>query len=70
MMDRPKFLDQPEPNIVLRGGPLDGGQMYVEHWVPIVQDVGDERCVYRPTGERDTEYPTLAVYTIDHIESA
>jgi hypothetical protein len=67
-MDRPKFLDHSEPNIVLRGGPLDGERMRVEYRVPIVRDVGDERCVYRPTGDLDTEYPTLAVYVIDHIE--
>jgi hypothetical protein len=42
----------------------------MEYWVPVVQDVGDERCVYWPTGDLDTEYPTLAVYVIDHIEPA
>jgi hypothetical protein len=58
-----------EPNIVPRGGPLDGGRMHADLWVLIVQDVGDLQCVYRPVGELDTEYPTLAVYVFDHAET-
>lgn len=66
-MERPKFVDHPEPNIVLRGGPLDGGRARVHNWEAVTLDAGTERCVYRPTGQLDTEYPTLNVYVFDHV---
>jgi hypothetical protein len=66
-MDRPKFVEHPEPNIVLRGGPLDGYRTHVHNWMPATLEAGDQQCVYRPTGELDTEYPTLSVYVFDHV---
>lgn len=69
-MDRPKFIESPEPNIVLRDGPLDGCRTRVHNCVPVVLDAGDQRCVYRPTGETDSEYPTLSAYVFDHVEAA
>ena len=69
-MERPKFVDHPDPNIVLRGGPLDGGRARVHNWAPATFSAGNEQCVYRPTGELDTEYPTLNVYVFDHVEPA
>jgi hypothetical protein len=64
-MDRRSFDEHPDPNVVLRGGPLDGIRIRVHSWAPVTLDAGDEQCVYRPIGEMDTEYPTLAVYTLD-----
>jgi hypothetical protein len=67
-MERPKFVDHPDPNIVLRGGPLDGGRTRVHNWAPATFDVGNQHCIYRPTGDLDTEYPTLNVYVFDRAE--
>ncbi|MBR7832465.1 hypothetical protein KDL01_04305 [Actinospica durhamensis] len=58
------------PNVVLRGGPLDGEQRHVESRAPIGIEVDDHRAVYRPTAELDTEFPTLAVWVYDHAETA
>jgi hypothetical protein len=58
------------PNVVLRGGPLDGEQLHLATRIPITIEVGDERAVYRPTAELDTEFPTLAVWVYDHAETA
>jgi hypothetical protein len=68
-MERPKFVDHPDPNVVLRGGPLDGGRAHVHNWTSVTFEAESERCVYRPTGELDTEYPTLNVYAFDHVET-
>ena len=69
-MERQRFVDHPDPNAVLRGGPLDGGRTHVHNWVPVDFHVGDQRCFYRPTGQLDTQYPTLSVYVFDHAEPA
>lgn len=70
-MDQPKFTENTEPNVVLRGGPLDGRATHVHPgWPPITVQSGDQECVYRPTGETDTEYPTLTVYVFDHAETS
>ena len=69
-MDRPKFVDHPDPNVVLRGGPLDGHRTRVHNWVPVDFTADRRRCFYRPTGEMDTEYPILSVYVFDHDEPA
>jgi len=66
----PSFDEHPDPNVVLRGGPLDGIRIRVHTWAPVTLDAGDELCVYRPLGEADTEYPTLAVYVYDDEEEA
>lgn len=58
-----------EPNVVLRGGPLDGEQRHVDSRGPIGIEVGPDRAIYRPTAELDTEYPTLAVWVYDHAET-
>lgn len=68
MTEQPPFADHPDPNAVLRGGPLDGGLIRVRDWVPVSFDVDHERYVYRPTDELDHEHWTLRVYLIDHIE--
>ena len=68
-MARLPFVDNPDPNIVLRGGPLDGCRTRVHNWSPVTLAAGDEQCLYRPTGELDTEYPTLNVYAFDHADS-
>lgn len=67
-MSEPAF--DGEPNVVLRGGPLDGENLHVGNWVPIGIEVGDERCVYRPTRELDSEFETLAIWVFDHAETA
>jgi hypothetical protein len=36
----------------------------------VTLNAGDEVCVYRPLGEMDTEYPSLAVYAYDDDEDA
>lgn len=59
-----------EPNVVLRGGPLDGEQRHIDSRAPISIEVGDERVVYRPTHETDTEFETLAVWVYDHAGPA
>ena len=67
-MSEPTF--DGEPNIVLRGGPLDGEKLHLENLAPIAVEVGDERCVYRPTPELDSEFETLAMWVFDHAEAA
>ena len=59
-----------KPNVVLRGGPLDGEQRHINSRVPIGIEAGDERFIYRPTAELDTEHPTLAVWVFDRTETA
>ena len=66
--DEPAIEDHPNPNAVLRGGPLDGTLIRVHDQVPVSFDLDNERYVYRPTGELDTEHWTLGVYLIDHID--
>jgi hypothetical protein len=68
-MNRPKLVDHPDPNIVLRGGPLDGARLRVHNWVPVTLDADDQKYVYRPLGELDLEYPMLSVYVFDRAES-
>lgn len=58
------------PNVVLRGGPLDGEQLQLPDRVPVGIEVGDVRAVYRPTAELDSEFETLAVWVYDHGETA
>jgi hypothetical protein len=65
VVDRSSFDEHPDPNSVLRGGPLDGIRIRVHTWAPVTLNVGDDQRVYRPLGEMDTEYPTLAVYVFD-----
>jgi hypothetical protein len=69
-VDRSSFDEHPDPNIVLRGGPLHGHRMRVSAWVPIDLPAGGERCFYGPTSERDAEYPELIVYAFHHAEPA
>lgn len=59
-----------EPNVVLRGGPLDGELRHIGSRAPVGIEVGDERCVYRPTVELDEEYPSLPIWVFDHAEVA
>lgn len=58
------------PNVVLRGGPLDGEQRHVASRAPIGIEVGEERAVYRPTAEHDSEFEMLAVWAFDRTETA
>ena len=69
-MDRPKFVEPPDPNVVLRGGPLDGYRTRVHNWKPVTLDADGLPCLYRPIGETDTEFPTLSVYVFDHADTA
>jgi hypothetical protein len=69
-MDRHSFDEHPDPNIVLRGGPLDGIRVRMPAWAPVTLDAGDEKCVYRPLGEADSEHPSLSAYVFDHAEGA
>jgi hypothetical protein len=62
--------DHSDPNVVLRGGPLDGEQRYVRSRAPIGIEIGEQRAVYRPTHETDSEFETLAVWVYDHAETA
>lgn len=64
-MEQPKFVEHPDPNVVLRGGPLDGRRTRVHNWAPAFLDVDGRTCVYRPLGELDAEYPMLNVYVFD-----
>lgn len=66
MSDQPNQLERADPNMVLRGGPLDGEKAHVDGWIPISIEVGDERCVYQPTRELDSEFDTLAIWVFDH----
>ena len=56
------------PNVVLRGGSLDGIRVRADSRKPITLKGGELLFVYRPLGEMDSEYPTLAVYTFSHTE--
>ena len=59
------------PNLILRGGPFDGRQLEQEEPFETlaINEGGDTPFfVYRPSGERDTEYPTLAEFVLDHME--
>ena len=68
MSEEPAFEDHPDPNAVLRGGPLDGTLIRVHDQLPVSFELEHQRYVYRPTGELDAEHPTLGVYLIDHVE--
>lgn len=71
MSEHPQPTGHEKPNAVLRGGPLDGRATHVHPgWPPISVRSGDQECHYRPAGEMDTQYPTLAVYVFDHAEPA
>jgi hypothetical protein len=69
-MSEPRPLRAIDPNIVLRGGPLDGEKLTIGSRAPLSFEVGDERAVYRPTAEHDDEYPTLTKWVFDHTEPA
>ena len=69
-MEQPKFVDHPDPNVVLRGGPLDGRRTRVHNWAPAFLEVDGRMYAYRPLGELDTEYPTLNVYVLDESGQA
>jgi hypothetical protein len=58
------------PNVVLRGGPLDGERRHVDSRAPIGIEVDEMRAVYRPTHEPDSEFDTLMVWVFDHTETA
>jgi hypothetical protein len=60
--------DHPDPNVVLRGGPLDGIRVRADNRKPITLKGGELLFVYRPLGETDSEYPDLAVYAFNHTE--
>jgi hypothetical protein len=66
----PPLIEQAEPNAVLRGGPLDGVRIHTDDPAPVAYEVGEERCVYRPTSETDAEYPALMLLVFDHAETA
>jgi hypothetical protein len=68
-MNHVKFVDHPDPNVVLRGGPLDGGRTRVHDWEKVTFEVDEGSFVYRPLGELDTQFPTLHVYVFDELES-
>ena len=71
MSEQPKSVDRPDPNAVLRGGPLEGRATHVHPGrPPVTVRSGDQDCTYRATGGMDTQYPTLAVYIFDHSEPA
>jgi len=61
---------QADPNVVLRGGPLDGQRVHVAAWVPIRLAADGASAVYRPTSELDTEFPTLAIWVFDRTDPA
>lgn len=65
MEQQPKFVEHPDPNVVLRGGPLDGRRTRVHNWSPAFLEVEGRMYAYRPLGELDIEYPTLGVYVYD-----
>jgi len=58
----------PDPNVVLRGGPLDGIRARADNRKTLTLEAGELRHVYRPLGEVDDEYPKLAVYVFSHTE--
>jgi hypothetical protein len=65
-MSESSHLHAVRPNVVLRGGPLDGEQVHVDGRQPIGIEVGDARVVYRPSIELDGEFPTLTIWVFDH----
>lgn len=60
----------PRPNIVLRGGPFEGRQLYQDdpHQTLAINEGRGPFFLYRPTGETDAEYATLTVFVLDHME--
>ena len=64
-MEQPKFVEHPDPNVVLRGGPLDGRRTRVHNWSTAFLESDGRMYAYRPLGELDAEYPTLNVYVFD-----
>lgn len=66
---QPESVEHSDPNVVLRGGPLDGRLLHVANLVPISLQVEGERFVYRPTRELDSEFPTLTMWVFDHTEA-
>lgn len=66
----PAEPDPPDSNVVLRAGPLDGIRVRVHNRAPLTLEAGELLFTYRPLGEMDGEYPTLAVYVFDHAEAA
>lgn len=72
MSDQPKPVNPPPPNVVLRGGPLDGGQLLVHKWEPLKlpSPSGDQQCVYRPSGELDAECPPLVKFVFERADPA
>lgn len=68
VMSEDRFAHHPEPNAVLRGGQLDGIRVKADSPKPITLKGGELLFVYRPIGEMDNEYPTLAVYVFSHTE--
>jgi hypothetical protein len=70
-MDRDSTLHHPKPTAVLRGGPFDGLRLRPSGLPVITKTTDDGKTwMYRPTAEMDSEYPTLAVYVLDHAEGA
>lgn len=59
-----RFHDDPELNIVLRGGPFDGMQLSGNARQPLAIRHGDGgmHSVYRPTDKVDREWPNLRVF--------
>lgn len=68
-MTEDRFAHHPEPNAVLRGGPLAGGRIRVERIAPYADQVEAQRVYYRPTAQIDDEYPSLIVYAFEHAET-
>jgi hypothetical protein len=60
--------EDPEANVVLRGGQLDGIRVKAENRKPLTLKAGEMLFVYRPLDEMDSEYPTLGVYVYSHTE--
>jgi hypothetical protein len=60
--------DHPNPNVVLRGGALDGIRVRADNRKPVTLAAGEMLHIYRPLGEVDSEYPALAVYVFSHTE--
>ena len=60
--------DHEAPNVVLRGGPLDGIRVKADNRKPLTLKAGELLFVYSSLGKMDSEYPTLAVYVFNHTE--
>ncbi len=60
--------DIEDPNVVLRGGQLDGIRVKADNRKPLTLKAGELLFVYSPLGKMDSEYPTLAVYVFNHTE--